>query len=80
MMSLLVHEVDWGSLTFLSGVKDLVVSFETLLDILPQPQPHKADCVSINSIGAANKKRGMLDIVQYFRNPTFLIPLSLENT
>ncbi len=78
-MSLLVDEVDLGSLVFLLPVADLVVSFEAPLAVLVQPQPHLADCASMYSIGAASKKSGMLETVQYFRNPTSLILISLDS-
>ena len=78
-MSLLVDEVDLGSLVFLLPVVDLVVSFEAPLAVLVQPQPHLADCASMYSIGAASKKSGMLETVQYFRNPTSLILISLDS-
>ncbi len=78
-MSLLVDEVDLGSLVFLLPVADLVVSFEAPLAVLVQPQPHLADCASMYSIGAASKKSGMLETVQYFRNPTSLFLISLDS-
>ncbi len=78
-MSLLVNEVDLGSLVFLLPVVDLVVSFEAPLAVLVQPQPHLADCASMYSMGAASKKSGMLETVQYFRNPTSLVLISLDS-
>ncbi len=78
-MSLLVDEVDLGSLVFLLPVVNLVVSFEAPLAVLVQPQPHLADCASMYSMGAASKKSGMLETVQYFRNPTSLVLISLDS-
>lgn len=78
-MSLLVDEVDLGSLVFLLPVVDLVISFEAPLAVLVQPQPHLADCASMYSMGAASKKSGMLETVQYFRNPTSLVLISLDS-
>ena len=73
MRIVLVNGVDLDSLPIPPCIEDFFGLIGAQLGELFQPQAHIADCMRIYSIGAASKKRGIFDTVQYFRKPTFLI-------
>ena len=75
-ISLLLDEAD-ESFWNLSSASLAVIPLNLVLAILSNPQLHILDQMSMYSIGAASKNRGILEIVQYLRNPTSLDFVSL---